>query len=280
MRIARTKIGQPKPLADQRYRVQAFWDTIRIRFVLADLAQAWLRALRQRDSELLDHFKIWAEYISFILQSCGRDAALAIEIAKGSGSHRQVAETSLFVLQTDLKLFCFNVYMAQTTGVVKDKDVREKLLSTAATQEQDSRTFASRVIATHMQARRGKTDDERAWLDTHFVQPARAILDEWDAIKQSTRADTFYQPVSREDMIAIVEAFKNEFSHTGHFYQCPNGHTYVIGECGGAMQQASCMECGAPIGGQGHNLESTNTRNMDMENIAREQYGAQRSPWR
>ena len=35
----------------------------------------------------------------------------------------------------------------------------------------------------------------------------------------------------------------------GHFFKCPNGHLFVIGECGGAMEEAKCNECGAKIGG-------------------------------
>ena len=35
----------------------------------------------------------------------------------------------------------------------------------------------------------------------------------------------------------------------GHWFKCPNGHYYCIGECGGAMQEAKCPECGATIGG-------------------------------
>lgn len=31
----------------------------------------------------------------------------------------------------------------------------------------------------------------------------------------------------------------------GHFYKCPNGHFYLIGDCGGAMEEAKCNECGA-----------------------------------
>jgi hypothetical protein len=46
----------------------------------------------------------------------------------------------------------------------------------------------------------------------------------------------------------------------GHLYQCPNGHMYVIGECGQAMQRSRCPECGVPIGGQSHSLEHTNRR--------------------
>ena len=35
----------------------------------------------------------------------------------------------------------------------------------------------------------------------------------------------------------------------GHWYECPNGHVYAIGECGGAMEESKCPECNAKIGG-------------------------------
>ena len=38
----------------------------------------------------------------------------------------------------------------------------------------------------------------------------------------------------------------------GHWFECPNGHSYAIGECGGAMEESKCPECGAKIGGQSH----------------------------
>mmetsp|Transcript_33938 Transcript_33938/g.71265 ORF Transcript_33938/g.71265 Transcript_33938/m.71265 type:complete len:99 (+) Transcript_33938:463-759(+) len=44
-----------------------------------------------------------------------------------------------------------------------------------------------------------------------------------------------------------------------HWYQCPKGHIYVIGDCGGAMTTSQCPECGATIGGQSHVLLSDNT---------------------
>ncbi|GBF88382.1 hypothetical protein Rsub_01094 [Raphidocelis subcapitata] len=44
----------------------------------------------------------------------------------------------------------------------------------------------------------------------------------------------------------------------GHVYTCPNGHVYVIGECGGAMQRGNCPECGARIGGEHHALDANN----------------------
>jgi len=49
----------------------------------------------------------------------------------------------------------------------------------------------------------------------------------------------------------------------GHWYQCPNGHPYTIGECGGAMQASKCPECGAVVGGGGHQLAANNSVAQD-----------------
>jgi hypothetical protein len=49
-------------------------------------------------------------------------------------------------------------------------------------------------------------------------------------------------------------------SASDHWYQCPNGHPYFIGECGGAMEESRCMECGELVGGRSHNLLPSNRR--------------------
>lgn len=69
------------------------------------------------------------------------------------------------------------------------------------------------------------------------------------------------------------------FTSGGHFYECPNGHPYVIGECGGAMQASRCPECGARIGGGSHTLASGNRvaaalRTMAQDVAARLRQGA------
>ena len=52
---------------------------------------------------------------------------------------------------------------------------------------------------------------------------------------------------------------------SGHYYRCPQGHLFVIGECGMAMQQSNCPECGQSVGGSSHTLLSTNTHASDFE---------------
>nr|CAD7194774.1 unnamed protein product [Timema douglasi] len=55
----------------------------------------------------------------------------------------------------------------------------------------------------------------------------------------------------------------------GHWYKCPNGHPYVITECGGAMVVGKCNECGADIGGSNHRLLSSNQLASEMDGAVR-----------
>ncbi len=52
----------------------------------------------------------------------------------------------------------------------------------------------------------------------------------------------------------------------------PNGHTYCITECGGAMEKSTCPDCKEEIGGTNHSLLSSNTLASDMD-------GAQFAAW-
>ncbi|KAL3940607.1 MAG: hypothetical protein SGBAC_004891 [Bacillariaceae sp.] len=53
---------------------------------------------------------------------------------------------------------------------------------------------------------------------------------------------------------------------SGHWYECPNGHPYFIGDCGGAMTTARCFECGAEIGGSNHRMLGSNRAWRGLEN--------------
>ena len=65
----------------------------------------------------------------------------------------------------------------------------------------------------------------------------------------------------RSEVIAVMT---REVGGRGHWYQCPNGHLYVVGECGGPMQTATCPECRAVIGGTQHRPAEGNTHaNVD-----------------
>ncbi|XP_025119095.2 NFX1-type zinc finger-containing protein 1 isoform X2 [Bubalus bubalis] len=75
--------------------------------------------------------------------------------------------------------------------------------------------------------------------------------------------------ISEEERVQIVKAMGYR---RGHWFKCPNGHIYVIGDCGGAMQRAKCPECQEVIGGANHTLERSNQLASEMD-------GAQHPAW-
>ncbi|NXS77528.1 ZNFX1 protein, partial [Erpornis zantholeuca] len=68
--------------------------------------------------------------------------------------------------------------------------------------------------------------------------------------------------ISEAERVEIVKAIG---CRRGHWFKCKNGHIYVIGECGGAMQRGTCPECHEVIGGMNHTLESSNSLAPEMD---------------
>ncbi|KPM46450.1 hypothetical protein AK830_g203 [Neonectria ditissima] len=82
--------------------------------------------------------------------------------------------------------------------------------------------------------------------------PSVAPLEsEIDAVEEALKGFT-YSPVTTEELREIYNASAEELSGTGHWYTCENGHPFTINNCGMPMEEATCPECGARIGGRGH----------------------------
>ncbi|KAJ1496790.1 hypothetical protein HMI56_005987, partial [Coelomomyces lativittatus] len=47
----------------------------------------------------------------------------------------------------------------------------------------------------------------------------------------------------------IVSPLSSTVGTTGRWYSCPNGHLYVMYNCGQAMEDSNCPVCGALVGG-------------------------------
>ena len=68
--------------------------------------------------------------------------------------------------------------------------------------------------------------------------------------------------MTEQEKVQIVKAMG--FS-MGHWYKCPKGHIYAIGDCGGPNEGSKCPECGAAIGGVNHQLAHGNTVASEMD---------------
>lgn len=81
----------------------------------------------------------------------------------------------------------------------------------------------------------------------------RFTLDLETDIKQlCNKIEKINLEIERDQVVKAMNLTK------GHWFKCPNGHFYAIGECGGAMEEAKCIECKSSIGGSDHRLRSDN----------------------
>ncbi|MES1916490.1 MAG: hypothetical protein MHM6MM_008298, partial [Cercozoa sp. M6MM] len=89
------------------------------------------------------------------------------------------------------------------------------------------------------------------------------FLSTLDAFRSLTRAleqgATCYLPCQPEDTTAMAIRALG-----GRWYLCPNGHEYHVDACGRPMETLNCLECGASIGGNNHNLLASNV-DVDSE---------------
>ncbi|KAG8630565.1 hypothetical protein KVT40_002184 [Elsinoe batatas] len=142
--------------------------------------------------------------------------------------------------------------------------------------------FSSAVGAEDTTAVKENWDDEhplrqmaRFHLDAahaiHAALPAetKALAADLELTEKMLTDGVFYSDVSDEEIRAVVSAMEREFRSTGHWYRCPNGHPFTVGECGGPMQLARCSECGAEVGGQHHVAAEGVTRAGDLGEIER-----------
>lgn len=129
----------------------------------------------------------------------------------------------------------------------------------------------------HMAGERGQNDDVQ-----FEVQTTRAVLEKPSqftdqdvaSVKEALKKLDDKLPltglqISDQERDMIISAMKLP---PGHWYKCPNGHVYLITECGGAMESRRCPDCDATIGGSNHALVSGNE-------VASEMDGAQHGAW-
>ncbi|KAJ3559292.1 hypothetical protein NP233_g11303 [Leucocoprinus birnbaumii] len=286
--IVDQKIGQAPPKADVRYQIEAYFLSLEIRSLIAQLAQARIEGLpitaAIKDADAAHHRSQWASFVSFLYKSCATDAEKAMQLATESSAYRQAARASIHKLRFEFELFRWEVMLQYSEMVAKssfDMEARDDLLERIRNHsnhifqagESIHKAFLRNLPSISTLAQLGEA---RKWLDENCLKKTKAWQAECDKLIESIKKGDIYQPMSTQEYEDIVKSFN--FSHSGHFYNCQNGHTFVIGDCGGADQTSRCPECGAPIGGSGHQLDSSNTRNRELEAIARRQ-GALTSPW-
>lgn len=122
-------------------------------------------------------------------------------------------------------------------------------------------------------------DDAREWLRNDGLQhvdiaeelcrmhprETHGMMHEIKQVRYSLDNRTLYTSITSEERRAVVAAMSKEFSVTGHWYNCENGHPFTVGECGQPVETSRCPICGATIGGIGHEAAAGVERARELE---------------
>lgn len=108
----------------------------------------------------------------------------------------------------------------------------------------------------------------RALLKSHDWPARQTVETELETVENLLNGSVFYRPVTADERRAVYAAMAKEFSGTGHWYTCEEGHPFTVGECGMPMEQARCPECGSAVGGQNHLPAAGVTHATEMERLA------------
>lgn len=134
------------------------------------------------------------------------------------------------------------------------------------TEQTDPRDALKKQGLAHLEAARALLD-QHAW-------PSKPMLEaEIESAERMLYEGVFYNRVSAQELRDVYQAMAKEFSGTGHWYTCENGHPFTIGECGMAMQLARCPECGAPVGGEDHQAAEGVRYATEIDELARDMDG-------
>ena len=251
------KIGQPPHKADRKYHIEAFLLTIELRLMLSQIASARVSELPLASKELDHHRhrKVWTTFVGFLYDSCIKDCEKAISLARSCSSLRQEARINMVNLRCIFEKVRFDSLEEHRKIRIADGN-RERMradLGTIVSQwraaaqgklfEFETRYFQHRPVNS-----RDEMMEERLWFKKNCTSRAEKVFSAYISLReQVTKAEVTYEPVSLQEKQDIVKAFgfgtecncalrlpspltKICAGHAGHFYNCENGHTFVITE--------------------------------------------------
>ncbi|CAD6917717.1 unnamed protein product [Tilletia controversa] len=258
LQLARASVSIPEPRAQSKYHLISIFIALDCRMLLATLGKTVDGAIQSKEDEK------WPNFVDLILSSGSQDAQKAFKRAEESLHGKDALRAQAYDTRFRAEL------------------LMNKLGKSIAKAQGD----ALSLVELEQRAERDLGKLCRHWRQVVRATTADAnFKDQIDSVVSQRLADVehFVKLGQRrkEELKMIVSAMFTsnvDMRYGGHFYRCGNGHSFVIGNCGGAMEVSRCPECGVAIGGSDHTLAAGNTSDTEMEQIARE-FGARPSPW-
>lgn len=260
---AKRRVGAPFPQGEARFKIEALLDSIKLRPKLIPTAKKFSSFFRPTITSVAfealtrsgktdvcnrdvtaDNFMrmTWA-----ILSSCRRDILIALNLCHNAEARRLEFTALVLSLQVDFDFHRFGAesYISQIGGLTQGvfeslaHDCRQ-IREGSANQAFNSYYRIESIMVNNIQTLN--------WAKDTILPVMNQILQEWsDFIALTVLGGTFYAPVSAEEKMMIVQAvvqanygvggrFYQVSHNTGTYralnlmYQCPNGHSFTIGD--------------------------------------------------
>jgi len=263
---AKQFVGTNPPHADMRFRVEAIWLSMELRYILGSIALARLEHLkgytRGANDQRLMRLILWSDFAELVFVSCVDDGKLAANITIESGAAVQSLEATVKSCRAVQELTKAKCSISEARGRFSEE--REHWASEAKRLKAEAE--ADGWMARRAFLRKLGSRERHIQVSEKLTVPLTSLLEKWEELITSlSRTTSYAAPPSRDALAATIKVFGDSElylnsnlmyethhlipAHRGHWFTCPNGHIFSIGECGGAMQQSRCNECGEMIGG-------------------------------
>ena len=213
------KIGQPPHKADRKYHIEAFLLSIELRLMLAQIASARVAELPLTSDEP-DHPRyrqIWITFVGFVYESCIKDCAKAISLARSCSALRQETRVSLVDLRCNFEKVRFDALeqrrKIQISGASEEHQTRMRAsLGTLVSQQRGAAQEALlQVRMRYLQNRpvnsRQEMNEEVLWFRDNCSARAEKVFGAYkDLREQVLKAEVIYQSVSTREKLDIIKA--------------------------------------------------------------------------
>ncbi|GBC28104.1 uncharacterized protein OCT59_008525 [Rhizophagus irregularis] len=252
-----SQMGISIPRIDQKIYLDVFFEIINIQKILyhevlfiienAKYAKSHLFAI-SKNKECKKLWKIFAENLQYSTQ----EHLYTIKQTAESSHHTRhclLANVELLELYTNmlkLQLKC------PPNGIV-DKKLQTDTIEKCEDTKRDVVNMIEYCIGNEI---------EKEFKDYILNKRLSDLQKKCDEIK--TYAEDLNKTITFEEELEIHRVMQTEFNNSGHWYECPNGHPYTIGDCGRAWVKSVCPDCNAEIGGESHQLTAGNRERQNL----------------
>ncbi|CAG8508580.1 12330_t:CDS:10 [Dentiscutata erythropus] len=209
-------VGLSAPKVDVKIYLDAFLEIVNIQKVIFHELTKIAETQKQTSYE-----KNWVKFSEDIIGTIKKHLDIIITTAKQNSYLRHDILSSLELAEVECKTERFRLKYTptgQVTPIIR-RSVKNKCSEIERTCEN--------IWNKKLPIMSAENFEEQCKLRINKIR--REVSDLRDAAMKD-------RPLTREEKLEISRAMNSEFQGSGHWYQCPNGHPYTIGECGGAMQ--------------------------------------------